>query len=104
MIGLPRSTYYRRAATSPIGRGAAPTAAAERLDRDASLRDAITAVRRTFPAYGYRRVACALRRDGLVVNKKSVQRVMRGLIAPPLPRRAAWAAATGADPDVITGA
>ena len=34
-------------------------------------------------AYGSRRVAQALRRDGLLVNEKRVQRVMRTLPAPP---------------------
>ena len=45
MIGLPRSTYYRR----PRG------VAADGVDPDASLRDAIADVQRAFPGYGYRR-------------------------------------------------
>ena len=92
MIGLPRSTYYRRAVASP----ASTTAA----DRDAPLREAITVIRQTHPAYGYRRVAQVLKRRGLLVNKKRVQRVMRSLLAPPLPKRRTW---VFSEPDAITG-
>ncbi|MBK6488513.1 MAG: transposase, partial [Gemmatimonadetes bacterium] len=95
MIGLPRSTYYRRAADAAADLDAPP------VDADAPLREAITVVRRSHPAYGYRRVTHALRREGLVVNKKRVQRVMRSLLAPPLPRRRSWQVA---EPDVVTGA
>ena len=42
MIGLPRSTYYRRPRI----------AAANAIDSDASLRDAIAEVQRAFPGYG----------------------------------------------------
>lgn len=91
MIGLPRSTYYRHRAT-PVEDGAS--------DRDASLREAIAAVRQSHPAYGYRRVTHALRRAGLLVNKKRVQRVMRTVLAPPLPRRRSCDIA---EPDAITG-
>jgi putative transposase len=89
MIGLPRSTYYRREAATPAE------------DRDVPLREAILAIRRVHPAYGYRRVAQALKRHGQRVNKKRVQRVMRSLLAPPLPRRRAWIVA---EPDAVTGA
>ena len=95
MIGLPRSTYYRRAAP-PL----ASVADRARVDRDDALREAITAVRQTHPAYGYRRVTQALRRTGLLVNHKRVQRVMRTLLAPPIPRRRSWVVA---EPDAITG-
>lgn len=45
---------------------------------DAELRDRIEAVQAEFPSYGYRRVHEHLeRRDGLTVNKKRIQRVMR---------------------------
>lgn len=58
MIGLPRSTYYRR-----------PREAAVALEGpDAVMRAAITAVRKDFPAYGYRRVTHELRRRGVAVN------------------------------------
>jgi len=45
-------------------------------------------------------VTHALRRAGVLVNKKRVQRVMRTLLAPPLPRRRSWVIA---EPDAITG-
>lgn len=47
MIALPRSTYYRR---PPEER---PAAADERFGADQALVDAITAIRRAHPAYGY---------------------------------------------------
>lgn len=75
MIGLPRSTYYRR-----------PKAATS-AEADAPLAAAITAVRTAFPAYGYRRVTKELRRRGDHVNHKRVQRVMRTFLAPPSRRR-----------------
>ncbi len=104
MIGLPRSTYYRRAVAAPANPPFSPGDDVLVADRDASLRAAITEVRRSFPAYGYRRVTRALQREGQLVNKKRVQRVMRGMLAPPMPRRSTWALASTADPDVITGA
>jgi putative transposase len=73
----------------------------EGSDPDATLREAIVAIRQTHPAYGYRRVTEALRRSGLRINKKRVQRVLRALLAPPLPRRARWKG-TGPD-DAGTG-
>ena len=102
MIGLPRSTYYRRpAATGSAGDDTAASPCPSPADRDGALRDAISAVRGGHPAYGYRRVTQALRRDGLLVNKKRVQRVMRTLLAPPPPRRRSWAVA---EPDAVAGA
>lgn len=91
MIGLPRSTYYRRPASRETARA----------DLDAPLAQEIAAIRAEFPAYGYRRVTQALRRRGLAVNHKRVQRVMRGMLAPPLPRRRPWVVA---EPDAVTGA
>jgi putative transposase len=45
---------------------------------DAELRDRIEAVQAIFPQYGYRRVQEHLeKREGLTVNRKRVQRVMR---------------------------
>lgn len=75
MIGLPRSTYYRRPKATSMA------------DPDAPLVAAITAVRAMFPAYGYRRVTKELHRRGMPVNHKRVQRVMRALLAPPSRRR-----------------
>jgi hypothetical protein len=80
MIGLPRSTYYRRrlatsGATAGEGTGLSPTTAPGSVTaHDVALGDSITAMRRVHPAYGYRRVTQALRRDGPLVNKKRVQR------------------------------
>ena len=49
-----------------------------RAAEDAELRDRIEAVQALFPQYGYRRVQEHLeKREGLTVNKKRVQRVMR---------------------------
>lgn len=83
MIGLPRSTYYRRPKTTAVA------------DPDALLVAAITAVRTTFPAYGYRRVTKELHRRGAPVNHKRVQRVMRALLAPPSRRRRPLVVAEG---------
>jgi putative transposase len=91
MIGLPRSTYYRRPAAS----------ATARAELDAPLRDQIAAIRAEFPAYGYRRVTQEMRRRGHVINHKRVQRVMQGMLAPPMPRRRPWVIA---EPDTVTGA
>lgn len=52
MIGLPRSTYYRRARPAPADAG----------DADAALRAAIVAILHDFPGYGYRRITRELRR------------------------------------------
>lgn len=92
MIGLPRSTYYRRPAAEP---GAVAEA-------DAPLRTLIEAVRTEYPMYGYRRVTQELRHRGHPVNHKRVQRVMRSLLGPPLPRRRPWIVV--AEPDAVTGA
>ncbi len=91
MIGLPRSTYYRRPTPPPD----------DARDPDAALCALITAVRAAHPAYGYRRVTQALRRQQHVVNHKRVQRVMRAMLAPPAPRRRPWVVA---EPETITGA
>ncbi len=99
MIGLPRSTYYRRprgelpagdgrgSRTGPVPPQGTLVVPGEGADPDATLREAIVAIRQTHPAYGYRRVTEALRRSGLHINTKRVQRVLRALLAPPLPRR-----------------
>lgn len=87
MIGLPRSTYYRRSMVTTTA------------DADAPLAEAITTVRTAFPAYGYRRVTKELRRRGVCVNHKRVQRVMRTLVAPPSRRRRAVIVADGCAED-----
>lgn len=95
MIALPRSTYYRRPAEEPA------SVHLEKSEADQALVDAITAIRRAHPAYGYRRVTAALRREGECVNKKRVQRLMRLAVAPLPPRRASWRVA---DDEPTTGA
>jgi putative transposase len=90
MIGLPRSTYYRRPRVM----------AADAVDPDGLLRDAIADVQRAFPGYGYRRVTRELRRRHQPVNHKRVQRVMQAMLLPPAPRRRPWLVA---EPDAVTG-
>ena len=90
MIGLPRSSYYRRPRV----------VAADAVDADAWLRNAIAEVTRAFPGYGYRRVTRELRRRDQPVNHKRVQRVMQAMLLPPPPRRRPWLVA---EPDAVTG-
>ncbi len=65
LAGLPRATYYRHLA----GRD---SKAAE-----CELRDLIQRICLKHIFYGYRRVTATLRRQGMVVNAKKVQRLMR---------------------------
>jgi transposase InsO family protein len=65
LAGLPRATYYRH-----LDRRSPETAECE-------LRDQLQRICLRHPFYGYRRVAATLRRQGMVVNAKKVQRLMR---------------------------
>ena len=65
LAGLPRATYYRHLAQ----RG-------DEAD-ECELRDAIQRICLRHRFYGYRRVTATLRRQGMVVNAKKVQRLMR---------------------------
>lgn len=65
MIGLPRSTFYYQAMER------------DRTISEEDLLAAIMAIKSEFPAYGVRRVTPALRRRGLIVNHKRVERVMK---------------------------
>jgi transposase InsO family protein len=65
LAGLPRATYYRHLA----GRG-------DEAD-ECELRDLIQRICLKHRFYGYRRVTASLRRQGMVVNAKKVQRLMR---------------------------
>ena len=56
--------------------------------------------RRAAPTTDVRRVTHDFRRLGLLVNHKRVQRVMRTLLAPPMPRLRSWLVA---EPDAVTG-
>jgi putative transposase len=65
LAGLPRATYYRHLA------GRSDEAS------DCELRDLIQRICLKHRFYGYRRVTASLRRQGMVVNAKKVQRLMR---------------------------
>jgi putative transposase len=65
LAGLPRATYYRHLA----GRGGEAD--------ECELRDLIQRICLKHRFYGYRRVTAVLRRQGMVVNGKKVQRLMR---------------------------
>ncbi|QJR36211.1 IS3 family transposase [Gemmatimonas groenlandica] len=72
MIGLPRSTYYRR-----------PREGDESASKaDADLRAAIAQVQRDFPGYGYRRITRELRAGPHRANHKRVQRVTQAMLRP----------------------
>ena len=66
MIDLPRSTFYYRA-----------TAAAQKIG-DADLVEKVRQIQEEFAGYGKRRVTRELRRRGHHVNRKRIERLMRG--------------------------
>jgi transposase InsO family protein len=61
-VGLARSSYYRPSALSPTGRG---------THRE------VLKLSEEHPRYGYRRITALLRRSGLTINPKRVQRLRR---------------------------
>lgn len=64
-VGLSRATFYRyRDPGEPV-------------HTDIEMRDQMQRIALEFPAYGYRRITAQLRRDGVVVNRKRVLRLMR---------------------------
>ena len=63
LLACPRSSYYYQ-----------PT-----LQDETEVKSAIEEVVIEWPTYGYRRVTKQLRRKGRTVNKKRVQRLMRGM-------------------------
>jgi transposase InsO family protein len=65
LAGLPRATYYRHLAGRREEAG------------ECELRDMIQRICLKHRFYGYRRVTAVLRRQGMVVNAKKVQRLMR---------------------------
>ena len=65
LAGLPRATYYRHLAGRSGEAG------------ECELRDVIQRICLRHRFYGYRRVTATLRRQGMVVNAKKVQRLMR---------------------------
>ncbi len=64
VLEVPRAAYYRS--------GQGPVAGNE-----TALRDAIQRIALEMPAYGSRRITAQLRRQGWVINRKRVQRIMR---------------------------
>ncbi len=71
MLNIARSSYYYQEAED-----------IQKQREDADLRDRIEKIVIEHERYGYRRVTAQLKREGVVVNKKRVQRVMQqeGLI------------------------
>lgn len=65
LAGLARATYYRH------------LAARDSKAAECELRDLIQRICLKHIFYGYRRVTATLRRQGMVVNAKKVQRLMR---------------------------
>jgi transposase InsO family protein len=70
-MNLPRTSYYYK----PKPREISP--------EDQAIIARIEEVAEDFATYGYRKITAQLRRDGIVVNRKKVQRIMRekGLFA-----------------------
>ena len=64
-MNLPRSSYYY-----------CPNAP-ETTSEHRALTERIEGIAEEFPRYGYRKVTAQLRREGLLVNHKRIQRVMR---------------------------
>jgi len=64
-MNLSRSSYYYR----PI--------LLENPPEQRALTDRIDGIAEEFPRYGYRKVTAQLRREGLLVNHKKIQRIMR---------------------------
>ena len=64
-MNLSRSSYYYR----PNAGGNSP--------EDRALTDRIEGIAEEFSRYGYRKVTAQLHREGLLVNHKKVQRIMR---------------------------
>lgn len=66
MLNLAHSSYYYKS-TSDL----------QKQKEDADLRDKIEEIVVEHERYGYRRVTAQLRREGVIVNKKRVQRIMQ---------------------------
>lgn len=71
MLNIARSSYYYKEAED-----------IQKQREDADIRDMIEKIVIEHERYGYRRVTAQLKREGIVVNKKRVQRIMQqeGLI------------------------
>ncbi len=66
MLNMARSSYYYK-----------ETRGIQKQKEDADLRDKIEEMVVEYPRYGYRRVTAQLRREGMIVNHKRVQRIMQ---------------------------
>lgn len=66
MLNMALSSYYYKG-----------TRDIEKQKEGADLRDRIEEIVVEYPRYGYRRVTAQLRREGIVVNHKRVQRIMK---------------------------
>ena len=64
-MNLPRNSYYYK----PKPREISP--------EDQAIIARIEEIAEDFATYGYRKITAQLRRDGIVVNRKKVQRIMR---------------------------
>ena len=64
-MNLPRSSYYYHPKAPETSSG------------QRALVDRIEGIAEEFPRYGYRKVTAQLRREGLLVNHKKIQRIMR---------------------------
>lgn len=82
-MGLPRSTFYEVASTTPD---------------DTAIVEAIAAICEEFEHYGWRRVRAALRHQGMIVNHKKIRRLMREHDLQPKMRRR-FKATTDSDHD-----
>jgi len=66
MLNMARSSYYYKG-----------TWDIEKQKEEADLRDRIEEIVVEYPRYGYRRVTAQLRREGIVVNHKRIERIMK---------------------------
>jgi putative transposase len=67
MLNLPRSSYYYKCKEENVSNQI----------EEANLRDHIEQIICKFPGYGSRRVTKHLRREGVIINRKRIQRIMR---------------------------
>lgn len=68
---LSRAAYYKWKQTADLREA--------RQEKDADLKEHILAIHRLRPAYGYKRMRTALRKEGFPINHKKVRRLMRAL-------------------------
>jgi hypothetical protein len=65
MLGLKESTYYYKPKSH------------KKIEEDVKLKFEIEKLHSELPGYGYRRVTEHFKKNGVVINKKRVQRVMQ---------------------------